>query len=90
MSDVRIPVRYYKDYEGGYEHGFEDLVLSLDSCAFLLVDVDGGYSFVPNAWIWSTTLRPSLRRRRTGVAQCVLSEPPRPRLDGVDDVVRDV
>ena len=44
MGTIKIPVRYYKDYPGGYEHGYEDLVLPFAECAFLLVDVDGGYS----------------------------------------------
>jgi len=45
MNDLTVPVRYYKDYKGGYEHGYEDLTLPSTTCAFLLVDVDGGYSF---------------------------------------------
>ena len=44
MDEIEIPVRYYKDYQGGYEHGFENLVLPFAESAFLLVDVDGGYS----------------------------------------------
>ena len=47
MSDgqgITVPVRYYKDYEGGYDYGYEDLELTLAECSFLLVDVDGGYS----------------------------------------------
>ncbi len=45
MAEITVPVRYYKDYEGGYDYGYEDLALPFDECAFLLVDVDGGYSF---------------------------------------------
>lgn len=44
MSSINLPVRYYKDYPGGYDYGYETLFLSLDRCAFLLVDVDGAYS----------------------------------------------
>ncbi len=46
MSDVAMPVRYYKDYPGGYDYGYETLSLPFAECAFLLVDVDGG---APNA-----------------------------------------
>ena len=46
MKQISIPVRYYKDYPGGYDHGYEDLKLPLEQCAFICVDIDGGYSFV--------------------------------------------
>ena len=39
MAELKMPVRYYKDYQGGYDYGYEDLTLPLDTCAFLLVDV---------------------------------------------------
>ena len=45
MSKIEVPVRYYKDYPEGYDYGYEDLVLPFAECAFLLVDVDGSYSF---------------------------------------------
>lgn len=45
MANIEVPVRYYKDYPGGYKYGYEDLALPLERCCFLLVDVDGGYSF---------------------------------------------
>ena len=42
MTSIEVPVRYYKDYPGGYDYGYEDLKLPLESAvAFLLVDVDG-------------------------------------------------
>lgn len=41
MSTIEIPVRYYKDFAGGYDYGYETLPLPLAECAFLLVDVDG-------------------------------------------------
>ncbi|MEW6754701.1 MAG: isochorismatase family cysteine hydrolase [Candidatus Latescibacterota bacterium] len=41
MRQIEIPIRYYKDYPGGYEYGYETLSLPLAECAFLLVDVDG-------------------------------------------------
>ena len=41
MAVLDIPVRYYKDYPGGYDYGYETLSLPLGECAFLLVDVDG-------------------------------------------------
>ena len=44
MSMINVPVRYYKDYPGGYDYGYETIVLKPDRCAFLLVDVDGAYS----------------------------------------------
>jgi nicotinamidase-related amidase len=46
MENIQIPIRYYKDYPGAYEYGYETLDLALHSCAFLLVDVDGT---APNA-----------------------------------------
>ena len=49
MENIEIPVRYYKDYEGGYDYGYEDLALPFDQCAFLLVDVDGSYSIKDGA-----------------------------------------
>ena len=44
MTQIEIPVRYYKDYQGGYDYGYENLNLPFAECAFLLVDVDGAYS----------------------------------------------
>ena len=41
MAVLDIPVRYYKDYPGGYDYGYETLSLPLAECTFLLVDVDG-------------------------------------------------
>ena len=41
MSNIQIPIRYYKDYPGGYDYGYETLTLEFAECAFLLVDVDG-------------------------------------------------
>lgn len=41
MSSIEIPIRYYKDYPGGYDYGYETLALDFEECAFLLVDVDG-------------------------------------------------
>ena len=46
VKEVVIPVRFYKDYPDGYTYGYEDLNLPLNECCFLLVDVDGGYSFI--------------------------------------------
>lgn len=46
MNEITIPVRYYRDYAGAYDYGYEDLTLPFDRCAFLLVDVDGGYSYI--------------------------------------------
>ena len=41
MATIAIPIRYYKDYPGGYDYGYETLPLTFEECAFLLVDVDG-------------------------------------------------
>ena len=41
MAQIAIPIRYYKDFKGGYDYGYEELTLDLPTCAFLLVDVDG-------------------------------------------------
>ncbi len=41
MSKITIPIRYYKDYEGGHDYAYEDFPLTFEQCAFLLVDVDG-------------------------------------------------
>jgi nicotinamidase-related amidase len=41
MAQIHIPVRYYQDYPGGYDYGYETLPLKFEECAFLLVDVDG-------------------------------------------------
>ncbi len=46
VSEIEIPVRYYKDYPGGYDYGYEQLSLPLEQSTFLLVDVDGT---APNA-----------------------------------------
>ena len=40
--NIEIPIRYYKDFPGGYDYGYETLSLKFEECAFLLVDVDGG------------------------------------------------
>ena len=36
---IDIPIRYYRDYAGAYDYGFETLGLPLDECALLVVDV---------------------------------------------------
>ncbi len=41
MTTIDIPVRYYRDFPGGYDHAYETLPLPLTECAMLLVDVDG-------------------------------------------------
>ena len=41
MASIEIPIRYYKDYPGGHDYGYETLPLIFEECAFLLVDVDG-------------------------------------------------
>ena len=38
---IDIPIRYYRDYAGAYDYGYETLGLPLDKCALLVVDVDG-------------------------------------------------
>ena len=38
---IDIPIRYYRDYAGAYDYGYETLGLPLDECALLVVDVDG-------------------------------------------------
>ena len=38
---IDIPIRYYRDYAGAYDYGYEKLGLPLDECALLVVDVDG-------------------------------------------------
>lgn len=45
MEQISVPVRYYQDYEGGYDYGYETMELPLARCCMLLVDVDGGYSY---------------------------------------------
>ncbi len=44
MTQLNVPVRYYQDFEGGYDYAYETLELALERTCFLLVDVDGGYS----------------------------------------------
>ena len=41
MLSIDIPIRYYKDYPGGYDYGYETISLPFSESAFLLVDVDG-------------------------------------------------
>ena len=55
MTQLDVPVRYYRDYEGGYDYGYETLALSLERSCFLLVDVDGGYSVLPDGTPHPTT-----------------------------------
>ena len=38
---IDIPIRYYRDYAGAYDYGYETLGLPIDECALLVVDVDG-------------------------------------------------
>ncbi len=45
MTQFSVPVRYYQDFEGGYDHAYETLDVELERSCFFLVDVDGGYSF---------------------------------------------
>ena len=35
MGSIEIPIRYYKDYAGAYEYGYETLSLDFGECAFL-------------------------------------------------------
>lgn len=60
VSTIDIPVRYYKDYSGGYDYGYETLPLPLSECTFLLVDVDGT---APNA-ITQDHIAPALQAAR--------------------------
>ena len=32
---IDIPIRYYRDYAGAYDYGYETLGLPLDECALL-------------------------------------------------------
>jgi nicotinamidase-related amidase len=41
MAHIDTPIRYYKDYVGGYDYGYETMSLPFDECALLVVDVDG-------------------------------------------------
>jgi nicotinamidase-related amidase len=38
---VNIPIRYYRDYPGAYDYGYDSLELPLAECAFLAIDIDG-------------------------------------------------
>ena len=29
MANIQIPIRYYKDYPGGYDYGYETLTLEV-------------------------------------------------------------
>jgi len=40
MTELEIPVRFYRDFPEAYDYGFETLKLELEHSAFLLVDVD--------------------------------------------------
>jgi nicotinamidase-related amidase len=40
MTELDVPVRFYRDYPEAYDYGFETLQLELERSAFLLVDVD--------------------------------------------------
>ena len=55
MAQLNVPVRYYQDYEGGYDYGYETLELELERSCFLLVDVDGGYSYMADGSPHPTT-----------------------------------
>ena len=46
MKTIDIPIRYYRDHPEAYDYGYENLQLSFEQSAFLLVDVDGK---TPNA-----------------------------------------
>lgn len=41
MAFIETPIRYYKDYVGGYDYGYETMRLAFDECTLLVVDVDG-------------------------------------------------
>ena len=74
MSEITVPIRYYKDYPGGYDYGYEDLALEFERCAFLLVDVDGAYSHKGGGEGHPTTekfIAPALAAARsTGMRVC--------------------
>lgn len=42
MTQLQLPVRYYRDYAPAYDYSYEALELPLAETAFLVVDVDGG------------------------------------------------
>ncbi|MCY3737305.1 MAG: hypothetical protein OXG13_12935, partial [Gemmatimonadaceae bacterium] len=64
MALLDIPVRYYKDFPGSYDYGYETLSLPLAECTFLLVDVDGTS---PNP-VTETRIAPALEAaRRSGL-----------------------
>lgn len=56
MTQITIPIRYYKDYPGGYDYGYEDMTLDMARCAFLLVDIEGAYSYKADGQPHPTTV----------------------------------
>ena len=36
MANIQVPIRYYKDYPGGYDYGYETLTLKFAECALSL------------------------------------------------------
>ena len=37
MTQFSVPVRYYQDFEGGYDHAYETLDVELERSCFFLV-----------------------------------------------------
>ncbi len=68
MAVIEVPIRYYKDYPGGYDYGYETMSLPLEACAFLVVDVDGQYSTAEGGEAHPTTrdfIAPALEGARS-------------------------
>jgi len=40
-SQIEIPIRFYRDYEGAYDYGYDTLTLPINECALLAIDIDG-------------------------------------------------
>ena len=40
-SQIEIPIRFYRDYEGAYDYGYDTITLPIAECALLAIDIDG-------------------------------------------------
>ena len=40
-NHIEIPIRFYRDYEGAYDYGYDKITLPTNECALLAVDIDG-------------------------------------------------
>jgi nicotinamidase-related amidase len=64
VTELALPVRYYRDYAPAYEYAYEVLSLPLEHTAFLIVDIDD-FGYLPYREHTQKFIAPVLHAART-------------------------